>query len=35
MKLDAAIQGSFVAPFNIYDQMEIEIGLGSFVFSNL
>jgi hypothetical protein len=35
MKLDAAIQESFVAPFNIHSQMEIEIGSGSFVFSNL
>jgi hypothetical protein len=35
MKLDAAIQGSFVAPFNILNQMEIDFGLGSFVFSNL
>ncbi len=35
MKIDAAINSSFVPLFKIKNQMEIEIGLGLFVFLNL
>jgi hypothetical protein len=32
MKPEVAINSSFVAPFKIKNQMEIEMGLGLFVF---